>query len=230
MAIPDVPGFSLGNVLTELSLEAPDPLTLSNAINTAVPSYFDSRYNTGTIDRLSNFQNYPVIPASIPTGLNATGIATNFFTLNWTGSAGATNYKIYKNDVYYTETGDSATTEAITGLVRNQTDIWKVSACDANNSCSSLSAGLAVFQPREILQLTSTTGYNTSALACADTSGVNDYYHNGIGLFPVNGDTIFTTDSGIGIFNGDDKFWRDYNQSKSYEVDKVGVITSVTNC
>ena len=62
MAIPDVPGFSLGDVLTELSLEAPDPLTLSNAINTAVPSYFDSRYNTGTIDRLSNFQNYPVIP------------------------------------------------------------------------------------------------------------------------------------------------------------------------
>tara|TARA_R110001632_G_C11208797_1_gene404138 strand:- start:102 stop:773 length:672 start_codon:yes stop_codon:yes gene_type:complete len=60
--IPDVPQFSLSQVLTEVSVVAPDPLTLLAAINAAVPSYFDSRYNTGTIDRLSNFQNYPVIP------------------------------------------------------------------------------------------------------------------------------------------------------------------------
>tara|TARA_B110000495_G_scaffold148969_1_gene131863 strand:+ start:423 stop:1112 length:690 start_codon:yes stop_codon:yes gene_type:complete len=229
MAIPDIPGFSLGDVLTELSLEAPDPLTLSNAINTAVPSYFDSRYNTGTIDRLSNFRNYPVIPVSIPTGLNATSIGTNYFTLNWTGGAGATNYKIYKNDVYWTETGDSSTSEVLSALVRNASDIWKVSACDAN-SCSDLSTGLAVFQLREQVQLTSTTGYNTSALACADASGINNYYHNGIALFPWTGDTIFTTNLGIGVFDGDDKFWRDYNQSKSYQVNKAGVITSVTNC
>tara|TARA_B110000037_G_C17084876_1_gene491557 strand:+ start:652 stop:1350 length:699 start_codon:yes stop_codon:yes gene_type:complete len=232
MAIPDVPGFSLGDVLAELSLEAPAPLTLSNAINTAVPSYFDSSYNTGTIDRLSNFRNYPVITPSIPTNLIATNIGANFFKLNWTGSAGATNYKIYKNDVEYTTTGNSTAYKTMAQLDRNASDTWKVRACNVNNSCSGLSIGLQVFQLRSAFQLTSTTGYSSSALACADQQGQFIYYHNGDTEYPLPGDEIFTTSLGVGVFNGGFLFWRDYGlfQNVSYEVNTAGVIISATNC
>ena len=60
MAIPDVPGFSLSQVKTEVNSGAAHPYGLSNAFTDAISAKFDATYS-GAKDRLSNFRNYGAV-------------------------------------------------------------------------------------------------------------------------------------------------------------------------
>jgi chitodextrinase len=69
-----------------------------------------------------------VTPPAAPTGLTVTGVTSTSVSLSWTGSAGATGYKVYRGTNVTTVTGTSAT---ITGLAASTTYSFQVSATNS---------------------------------------------------------------------------------------------------
>ena len=78
----------------------------------------------------SNTLTFCLTP-DIPTGLTATNITQNSFTLLWTAVTGATEYKIYKDGILETTVPASTTTVDITGLNPGTTYSMTVSSAIA---------------------------------------------------------------------------------------------------
>lgn len=81
-------------------------------------------------------------PPTAPTNLAASNIASTSLTLNWTASTdnvGVTNYRIFRNNTFFGQTGNASTTFNVTGLSASTTYSFYVVAQDAagNNSNNS---------------------------------------------------------------------------------------------
>lgn len=77
-----------------------------------------------------------------PTNLAASNVASTSLTLSWTASTdnvGVTNYRIYRNNNYFDQTGNSNTTFNATGLTASTTYSWYVRAVDAAGNLSGTS-------------------------------------------------------------------------------------------
>jgi len=81
----------------------------------------------------------PIAPPAIPTGLTATA-GTGSVTLNWTASAGATSYNVYRGTVSGGESatpiamGVAGTTYTDTGLTHGTTYYYRVAAFNAGGN------------------------------------------------------------------------------------------------
>jgi hypothetical protein len=78
-------------------------------------------------------------PPSAPSNLAASNIASTSLTLNWTASTdnvGVTNYRIFRNNTFFGQTGNANTTFNVTGLTASTAYSFYVMAQDAagNNS------------------------------------------------------------------------------------------------
>lgn len=87
------------------------------------------------------------VPPSVPTGLFATSVSTNSFTLNWqasTDNVGVAYHHVYLSGIYYGSTNGTQTSLAITGLTSGTTYSLTVQAQDLAGNQSSQSTALSV--------------------------------------------------------------------------------------
>jgi gliding motility-associated-like protein len=138
---------------------------------------------------------------SIPTGLTASIITENSFTLNWaasTDNVGVTGYDVYRNGTLVYST--AGTTANITGLNPSVTYSMTVSAKDAANNVSSVSSSLNVTTidthppsvPTGLAANSLTeTSFTLTWIPSTDNAGVTGYdvYQNGSLVASVAGTT-----------------------------------------
>ena len=74
----------------------------------------------------------------------------------------------------------------------------------------------------------SKTPRTTKTLACADAETWT-YYHDGVGSFPADGDTIYTDDPGTIKLNGGGN-WLAWNTDRAAQVSSSGVVSSEQLC
>ena len=136
-----------------------------------------------------------LIPPTPPTGLNATNITTNSFTLNWiasTDNVGVTGYDIYQNNVKINGAQVTGTSYNVSGLSSGTLYVYYVVAFDAsNNSTSSTTLNVTTATP-DIIPPTTPSGLNATNVTAAtltlnwtastDNVGVTGYdvYRNGV--------------------------------------------------
>ena len=115
-----------------------------------------------------------VIPPT-PTGFTVGDAVGLTYTLAWTGSVGATSYKIYRGGVYYkTVTGTSTTGD---GVNYSTSYCWSVSAVNTNGESSQTSQICKTTQSGQTLYFVEYV-YGTNATVACDyvTSEVNMFY------------------------------------------------------
>lgn len=172
-----------------------------------------------------------VIPPT-PTGMLATLSSGLLFNLSWNLSAGATSYKVYRDDVYNkTVTGISTTAS---GVLYSTEYCWKVTAVNVEGesakstaSCAttSTSAGYTEFEMGFFNYITQTDACDGSILP--DDSIMR--YHDGVGTYPTSGDKIYNTDTAGDVFVGGGSWYWDVS-GKTYQVSNTGIISNVTIC
>ena len=135
------------------------------------------------------------IPPSVPTGLAASAITINSFTLTWTASTdnvGVTAYEVFRGTTSLGTVAAPATTLAVVGLAPNTAYAMKVRARDAAGRWSAQSIALAVKTLADTTPPAIPSGFATSALtatgltltwsAATDNVAVTGYevFRNGI--------------------------------------------------
>ena len=135
------------------------------------------------------------IPPSVPTGLAASAITINSFTLTWTASTdnvGVTAYEVFRGTTSLGTVAAPATTLAVTGLAPNTAYVMKVRARDAAGRWSAQSIALTVKTLADTTPPAIPSGFATSALtatgltltwsASTDNVAVTGYevFRNGI--------------------------------------------------
>lgn len=135
------------------------------------------------------------VPPSVPTGLTASAITVNSFTLSWTASTdnvGVTGYEVFRGTASLGTVSAPALTLDVTGLAPNTTYAMKVRARDAAGRWSAFSAVLSFKTLADTAPPAIPTGLATSALtatgltlswsAATDNVAVTGYevFRNGI--------------------------------------------------
>ena len=135
------------------------------------------------------------IPPSVPTGLAASAITINSFTLTWTASTdnvGVTAYEVFRGTTSLGTVAAPATTLAVVGLAPNTAYAMKVRARDAAGRWSAQSIALTVKTLADTTPPAISSGFATSALtatgltltwsASTDNVAVTGYevFRNGI--------------------------------------------------
>ena len=107
------------------------------------------------------------IPPSVPTGLAASAITINSFTLTWTASTdnvGVTAYEIFRGTTSLGTVAAPALSLTVTGLAPNTAYAMKVRARDAAGRWSAQSIALTVKTLADTTPPAIPSGFATSAL------------------------------------------------------------------
>jgi hypothetical protein len=75
------------------------------------------------------------------------------------------------------------------------------------------------------------TAYESSAAACGSSKRtIVEFYHDGAGTYPANGDVVHTTSGGGSPFGGDDfYYWVDVANGTG-RISGAGVVSAVASC
>jgi subtilisin family serine protease/chitodextrinase len=90
-----------------------------------------------------DYMNYhETLPPTVPTGLSSTAISSSWINLTWTASTdnvGVTTYKVYRNGILVSLLGNVTSYDDV-GLAASTLYRYTISACDAWENCSAMSA------------------------------------------------------------------------------------------
>ena len=154
------------------------------------------------------------------------------YYLNWNAStdteSGVSHYRVFKDAVYQGQVSHP-TVRYYTGE-SEPTGCWSVSAVD-NATNESAQATCISYLTLETLY--SEIGYLDSATACSvggELDPVSLYTDRTDPDFPQIGDIITTDAGGNNRFNGDNKWWYNYEWPTAVQISTNGVVLNTSSC
>jgi hypothetical protein len=211
-----------------LTLEASFKLTNTFREATALPPPADTE--PPTIGVLSVVQNIGTTPPAIPL-LSIGQFGYNFIEIEWgtlTGSNPLATVEIWRNGVKVQNVSPAADNYLDLGLNSDTNYAYYIVVIDdqgLNSQSNTVNqTTLQNYKPVDM----SLTGLPDSVIVCDDLSLMPRYFV-GAGSNPVNGDTIYSNNTGT-IFDGQGEFYKDFNTNVSFNVSNIGVVSNLQPC
>jgi chitodextrinase len=175
-------------------------------------------------------------PPAMPTGVVVTLVTSSSLRLSWNANADSDiyGYRIYKNGVADLFISHPTILYNYTNLLSNTNYQFRLSAVDTSNNESALTS---IVSATTLINYTSfdldVEGYVTNTNSCSlGFAAGQTKWHNGSGAFPTYGDIVYTTSTGVVVYNGGSLWYKIQGgvYGISINIGTNGVINDLYNC